>query len=108
MKMPSERDALIEKIGSLKIRKSAETIAFNEQFHNTYESFKPLNLLKSTFQQVTSTPVIKGDLVNGALNMATDLISRKILFGLTEKPIRIVLFNVFQFVAKKFFSKKKC
>lgn len=104
--MKNERDSLIEKITSLKIKQSEDLVALKDQFHTTYDSYKPLNLLKSTFHDVTSSAEVKGDLVNGAINLATGLISRKILFGISEKPIRIILVNAFQFVAKKFFPKK--
>ena len=105
--MKNERNNVIEKISLLRMQQSEDLVALKEQFHTTYDSFKPLNLLKSTFHDVTSSPEMKGGLVNGALNLATGFISRKVLYGITEKPIKNILTNVFQFVAKKFFSKKE-
>lgn len=105
--MKSERDNIIKKINYLKVKQSEDLFALKNQFHTTYDSFKPLNLLKSTFHDMTSSPEIKGGLVNGALNLATGFISRKVLFGLTPIPIKNILTNVFQFVGKKFFSKKE-
>ena len=71
MKTDRERDIIIEKINILKDKQAQELAILKDQFHETYESFKPLNVLKSTFHDITSTPEIKGDLVNGALNLAT-------------------------------------
>jgi len=105
--MKSERDALIEKINLLQIQQTNELAVLKEQFQITYDSFKPLNLIKSTFQDITSTSKSQGDLVDGALNLATGLISKNILFTAVEKPVKKLLSNGIQFILRKLKPKKE-
>lgn len=105
--MYSERDAIIEKINLLEIKQAEELIALKEQFQITYESLKPLNFIKSTFHDMTTSKEIQSDLVNGALNLATGLISKKILSGIAEVPIKKLLSTALQFVLKKRGPKKE-
>ncbi len=107
MKKSNEKAALIEKIAALQIKHLEELNSLKVQFQITYESLKPLNFIKSTLHDVTSSPEIKSDLLNGALNLATGLISKNVLFGLTEKPIKNLISTLFKFVVKKFVSKKQ-
>lgn len=107
MKMYSERDALIEKINLLEIKQAEELIVLKEQFQITYDSLKPLNFIKSTFHDMTTSKEIQGDLVNGALSLASGLISKKILSGIAEQSIKKILTTTFQFVSKKIFPKKE-
>lgn len=104
MKTSNVKTALIEKIAALQLKQSEELDSLRMQFQITHESFKPLNLIKSTLHDVTSSPQIKEDFLNGALNLATGLISKNVLFGITEKPIKNLISTFFKFVVRKFVS----
>jgi xylose isomerase len=106
MKTSDEEAVLIEKIAALQIKQSEELDSLKMQFHITYESFKPLNLIKSTFHDVTSSPEIKGNLLDGAVNLATGLITTNVLFKAAEKPIKSLVSTLFKFVVKKLTPKK--
>ena len=107
MKKRSERDVIIEKINLLKEKQEEDLADLKLQFHTTYESFKPLNLIKSTFMDATSSPEVKNKLVDGALNLATGAISGNLLWGLTERPIKKILSTAFNFVKNRFSKSKE-
>jgi len=53
MKKSSKAKALEEAINRLQIKRSHELALLRDQFHLTYESLKPHNLLKHTFKEVS-------------------------------------------------------
>jgi hypothetical protein len=106
MKNKNESIALQEAIEALQLKQAQELLLLKEQFHNTYESLKPLNLIKNTFQDVVSSPEVKSSIVNNAIGLATGYLSKKLLIGGTHNPIKkilgaIVEFSVASFVAKR-------
>lgn len=107
MKKLRQRDLLVERITLLRAQQEEDLAELKYQFHETYESFKPLNLIKNTFMDATASPDVKNRFVDGALNLATGAISGNILWGLTERPIKKVLSSAYNFVKNRFFSKKQ-
>lgn len=107
MKMYNERDAVIEKINLLQVKQAEELVVLKEQFQVTYDSLKPMNFIKSTFHDVATSKEIQGDLVNGALNLATGLISKKLLVGFIEKPMKKLVTTGIQFLLSKITPKKE-
>lgn len=106
MKTTDEKAALIEKIAKLQLKQSEDLHNLKMQFQLTYESFKPLNFIKDTFHDITSSPEIKNDLLNGAVNLASNLITGNLLFKTTDKPIKNLVGTFFKFIVRKFIVKK--
>lgn len=98
MKKINETDLLDEAIIYLENRQALELYALKEQFELTYESLKPLNLIKSAFTEMTTSPNIKGNLINNAIGMATGYFTKKVLVGSTHNPIKKILGTLLQFV----------
>jgi len=106
MKKITERETLRETIILLQARQAAELQLLKTQLHSTYESLKPINLIKNTFQEITSSPDVKNSLVNNAIGLATGYLSKKVLIGATHNPFKkivgaLVEFSVASFVAKR-------
>ncbi|WP_460552522.1 hypothetical protein [Ferruginibacter profundus] len=104
--MRNESSALQETIVALQQKQAQELHLLKEQFHTTYEGLKPINLIKNTFHDVTSSPEVKSSIVNNAIGLATGYLSKKLLIGGTHNPIKkilgaIVEFSVASFVAKR-------
>ena len=75
MKTTSEKENLLVMIQSLKHQQAIELEGVQEQIHLAYESLKPLNIIKSTFFEATSSPFIKLCLISGE-----EVASKKVLF----------------------------
>lgn len=97
MKNRNETDSLNEKISLLEQKQNIEFKALKEQFHVTYESLKPFNLLKSAFNEVATLPDIQNNLVNNAIGMTTGYLSKKVLVGSTHNPLKNIFGTLLQF-----------
>lgn len=101
MKTTSEKEALIAKINALQAQKVQDLAELKEQFELTYESIKPLNFIKNTLHQITSSSDIRSDLLHGAINITTALIGKNLIAGLAETPIKKMINGVLRFFGKK-------
>lgn len=96
---------LKESIFLLEIKKVNEGALLKEQFQTTYESLKPANLIKNTLNELTSTPDLKGDLLNATLGLAAGFLSKKVVVGSTENPLKQVLGTLLQIAVTSIVSK---
>jgi hypothetical protein len=79
---------LQETIQILEVEREIEGRILKEQFHQTYEHFKPANLLRNTLLQVTSTPYLIDNIIGSAVGLATGYLSKKIVVGASGNIIR--------------------
>ena len=106
MKTTDKKKVLREKIIFLQNKQTEDLQLLKEQFHVTYNSFKPINILKNTLSEVTSSSEMKKDLLMGALNLTTGYLTHKI-GGLNSNPIKDMLGKALKFVVKKVIGKKQ-
>ena len=106
MKRINRKEALIEQIFALEFQQRNELRHLKNQFHITYESLKPVSFIKSTFNDLTSSPEIKNNLLNNAIGLATGYISKKILLGGSHNPIKRIFGTLLEFVITNVVSKK--
>ena len=97
MKNRTETDNLNEQILLLEQKQSIELKALKDQFHVTYESLKPINILKNAFTEVATSPTIKNNLLNNAIGMTTGYLSKKVLIGSTHNPLKNIFGTLLQF-----------
>ena len=105
----SNKDAkqtLNERIALLESRKSHEFYLLKEQWEITYESLKPVNLIKSTFRDVASSPEIKSHLLGNLIGLGTGYLSKKIMFGGTHNPFKRIIGTILQFAVSNFVGSK--
>ncbi len=73
------------------LAKQAEHITegkmLKEHFHNTYESLKPINIIKNSLKEMASTPDLKNMAVNAAIGLTTGYIAKKVLVGKSTNPL---------------------
>ena len=77
-----------------------------EQFHNTYESFKPANLLKNTFTKLVDTPGIVNDIIGTTVGIGAGVLSKKILVGKPTNIFKRILGTVIQLAVSGAVAKK--
>ena len=100
MKTTDQKQLLMQRIQALEIRQTIELKELKQQVHRSFESLSPLNYIKNTLHDITSSPDIKADLWNGVVGLTTGYLSHKSgLLGLAQKPLRSLL----GWVTKKLF-----
>jgi hypothetical protein len=97
MKKISQQALLNEAINLLKDKQACELQLLKSQFHITYESLKPINLIKNGLHEITASPDVKKTVINTAIGLATGYISKKVLIGATNNPIKKILGAVLEF-----------
>jgi hypothetical protein len=86
--MKNEKDMLNESIRLLQNKQTMELIVLKEQFYATYESFKPMNLIKSTLHKVVDSSELKNNLLNNFVELSTSYLSKKLLGDTSNNPIK--------------------
>lgn len=103
MKAIDKKEELRDKIAFLQNRQQLELESLKEQFHITSKSLKPINLIKDSLQEITSSSDMKKDLLMGALNLTTGYFAHK----MEENPIKNILGKALNFIVNKFSAKKE-
>lgn len=94
----NETDTLQEMILLLKKKQAIELMQLKDQYHYTYESLKPLNVIKNIFNEMTTSAELRGNLVNNIIGISTGYLIKKVTIGVTNNPIKKILGTLLQFV----------
>ena len=105
MRSVSQKQVLDEEIERLQNKKAQDLLALKEQFKTAYDSIRPINLIKSTFKEVISSPDIKSNILNNAVGFATGYLSKVIMVGGSHNPIKRTLGTLLQFAITNVVSK---
>ncbi len=96
MRNTHQTKALNEAILLLKQKQSTQWVELTDQFKITYESLRPLNLIKNTMQEVTTSPEIKGNVLSSVVAIAGGYLSKKVLFKHSANPLKRLAGTLFQ------------
>lgn len=78
-------------IQALELQQARELILLKEQFQETRESFKLINILKGTFKKAVSSPELKTDALNAVIGFSTGILAKKLMIGKTINPFKKIL-----------------
>jgi len=81
----------------LEVEQTIKGQLLKEQFHITYESLKPINILKNTLNDVASSPYLIDNILGTAMGMASGYLSKKIFVGTSGNIFRKLVGSVLQF-----------
>jgi hypothetical protein len=70
---------------------------FKEQLFITYESLKPLNLLKHSLKELSSSPYLIDNISGSAMGLVSGFLSKKIFVGASGNLIRKLIGSILQF-----------
>jgi len=70
---------------------------FKEQVFTTYESLKPINLIKSTLKDLSSSPYMIENIAGSVVGIATGYVSKKIVVGASANIFRKLFGTILQF-----------
>lgn len=105
MKNKDETETLNAMILAEKLKQANDLEQLKNQFYVAYESIKPINLVKNLFQEITTSPEIKNNLVNNVIGLSTGFLTRSILLGTLHNPITRIFGNALQFSVANIVSK---
>jgi hypothetical protein len=77
-------------------KQAANRNQLKEQFHATIENFRPVNLLKNTLHDISSSPNLIDDILGTVFGLVTGLISNLVLKGIGSARFRKLLSPVLQ------------
>ena len=96
MKTRNETESLDAAIRVLKDRQEHELNALKGQFHHVYESLKPINLIRNTYEEITTSPELKGNILKHVIGLASGYLSKKVFVGKSHNPLKNILGNLLQ------------
>lgn len=104
MQNTTPTEALKRAIIALEQRQNEDARMFREQFSVTYESLKPVNVLKNIIQDLTSPSELKESLLQTTTSLFAGYLSRKIVVRSSKNPFLrlagiLVEFGVINFVS---------
>lgn len=97
MEKQSAADSLKESIRLLEIRQAEEAQILKEQFKITYESLKPVNLIKRSLQEIAGSPDIKNNLFEAIVSILTGYLTKKVMISSKSNPFMKILGVLLQF-----------
>jgi len=87
---------LRERIALLEIEQANSKKLLKEEFKTTYESLRPVNLIKKTFNELTTASDFKGNILNAVVSIAAGYLSKKVAVGATHNPLKNILGAILQ------------
>lgn len=81
----------------LEAEQADNLLLLKEQFQLTYASLKPVNLLKSSLNDIAESPFLIDNIISTAIGLATGSLSKKIFVGASGNKIRKIIGSVLQF-----------
>lgn len=97
MKPITTAEELKNAIRILEIDQTLKEQLLKEQFYLTYESLKPVNLIKSALNEVTTSPYLTDNILGATVGLISGYISKKIAVGRSGSTIRKILGSLLQF-----------
>jgi len=84
-------------IQNLEFEHEVQGQLLKEQFFVTFESLKPVNLIKSTLHEITSSPYLLDNMLGAIMGMVSGFVSKKIAVGTSHSLIRKIAGSLLQF-----------
>jgi hypothetical protein len=68
-----------------------------EQFYMTYESLKPVNLVRNTLHDISTSPYLIDNILSTGMGIASGFLTNKIFVGRSGSIVRNLLGTILQF-----------
>lgn len=96
---------LRESILLLEIKQAEDARLLKEQFMVTYESMKPINLIKNSIKDYLTSPDLKENILKTTLSLVAGYLSKKVVVGSTANPLKQLLGTFLQLGVTSMVSK---
>jgi hypothetical protein len=88
---------LKDAIQVLEVEQVIKEQILREQLYVTYESLKPINILKKTLKEISSSPYLIDNISGTAMGLASGFLSKKIFVGASGSLFRKLIGSFLQF-----------
>ena len=89
-------------IQNLEFQREVQGQLLRDHFFITFESLKPVNLIKNTLLEITSSPYLIDNMLGAIMGIVSGYISRKIAVGTSHSMFRKIMGSVLQFGVTNF------
>jgi hypothetical protein len=93
----SSYSGLKSAIQLLEVEQDVKAQLFKDQLRLTFESIKPINLIRKSLQDISSSPDLVDNILGVATGIASGFLTRKIFIGASGNVLRKILGTVLQF-----------
>lgn len=84
-------------IAELEMEQIVKKDLFKEQLLYTYDSLRPVNMLKNVLKDITSTPGLVDNVLGTTVGLASGYLSRKLFIGTKGGIMRNLIGSILQF-----------
>jgi hypothetical protein len=88
---------LKDAIQLLEVEQGIKGQLLKEQFYITYESLKPVNIIRHTLKEISSSPFLLDNIPGTAMGLLGGFLSKKIFVGASGNLLRKILGSFLQF-----------
>ena len=106
MKTTNQKAVLMEQIKALQTKQSTDLENLKTQYQMTIASFKTVNLIKTSLQEIITTPNLTSNLIGGTFGMGTGYLLKNILTDSDKNPIKKILGKVVKLALKRWVGRK--
>jgi hypothetical protein len=93
--------ALQLQIAALKKTQEQQLDALHDQLNETYQSLRPINLIKNTLLESAASPTIRQQVFNNLLGIASGYIANNLILGKPKNAVSRIFGSILQFVVAK-------
>jgi hypothetical protein len=97
MQSITSSEELRNAIQLLEVEQGIKGRQLKEQLHITYESLKPVNLLRNTLKEISSSRYLIDNISASAIGIASGFLSKKIFVGTSGNAFRKLFGSILQF-----------
>lgn len=90
MKEQELADKLKFAIGTLEEIRLRQRMELKQQFEETFDSLKPLNLLRNSIKGMTASPELKGQLVDSGIGLLSGIAAKKLFVRSSSNPLKLL------------------
>jgi hypothetical protein len=101
----TKADELAEEIFFLQEKNAVELELLKEQFQKTFESVKPINIIKNSLSEIVKFPEMKNNITANLIGLLTGIVSKKIMVGSSQNPIKKILGTILEFAVANVVAK---
>ena len=90
-KKQSAVEQLRESINLLEVRQKEQGVELKNQFSVSYESLKPINLLRSSIRDLSNSTELKNHLAESILSILSGYLAQRVIIRSSKNPFRRIM-----------------